>query len=882
MIETKQDVVVAPFRAPRSGQRSWRARRAWALVIVALAVAVAVLPARASARPPWQGLPLGEALERLRARGLAIVSTSQLVRPEMVVLEEPAGRDGRRILDQILAPHGLMVVEQGGSLLVVAAPPAAAEAATILGSTVSRRDAEPIAGVEVRLLELGLATRSDESGRFSLAPSDSGAYTLEARQPGFAPARVGIVATGGRALEVRFELLPVPFLEEEIEVRSSRLSLLEDQPAAPLALDRDQIAALPQLGGDVFRALSLLPGITANDLTAGLQVRGGRRDEVLILLDGQELYEAHHLEDFDGARSVVAADNLEELTLTTGNFSARHGDRMGAVLDMTTPAMTERHLRLGLGLLDAQAATGGALADGGGWFVAARAGTIDLASRVFGSEDPSFGDLFGKVETELAASQRFRAHGLLAGDRLRFSEVLEDENKSIETEYTSAYLWAAHEALWGSRSWIETRGSWSRYDRDRRGAEDEEQGTFLVSDRRDYEVYGLDHTWSIQVAPSSVVETGAHVRVYRAGFDYRKAVDRELVFSIDDDSGAVTPPPPGIPRFEDALRGEHLGLFATYRSTPIEPLSFELGLRYDRHALTDDTLLSPRGSLAWRVGESNVLRASWGRFTQSQRPYELQVQDGETRLAPAERSRHAVVGYERVFGGESSPLRALRFEAYRRDVSQPRARCENLLEPINVFPEVEPDRFCIHPEAADSTGLELVLRGAAGRSGSWFASYGYAEVRDRLGVDDVPRAIDQPHTLALQLSHRFGKAWQVSAAWRLHTGWPTTPARLEDGGAGESEGEDEGDEDPGDTEPVVVLGPLYGARLPTYHRLDVRVSRAWRLGSGVLTFYADVQNLYDRSNVAGFDVAIDEDEPLHLEAESWPGFFPSIGVTWEL
>ena len=80
----------------------------------------------------------------------------------------------------------------------------------------------------------------------------------------------------------------------------------------------------------------------------------------------------------------------------------------------------------------------------------------------------------------------------------------------------------------------------------------------------------------------------------------------------------------------------------------------------------------------------------------------------------------------------------------------------------------------------------------------------------------------------------------------------------------------------------MVLGPLYGARLPTYHRLDVRLSRAWRVGGGVLTFFADVQNVYDRSNIAGFDVAIDEDEPLELEAESWPGFFPLIGVTWEL
>jgi hypothetical protein len=239
------------------------------------------------------------------------------------------------------------------------------------------------------------------------------------------------------------------------------------------------------------------------------------------------------------------------------------------------------------------------------------------------------------------------------------------------------------------------------------------------------------------------------------------------------------------------------------------------------------------------------------------------------------------VGWERVLARrDTAPLRVLRVEAYRRDISEPRARCENLLEPINVFPEVEPDRFCLFPSESDSTGLELVLRGALGRRGSWWASYAYAEVRDRLGPSDVARGIDQPHTLNLQLSHRLGKAWQLSAAWRVHTGWPTTPVRLEPAAPGEEEGEGEGE-----AEPALVLGPLYGDRLPDYHRLDVRLSRSWRLRSGVLTFFADVQNLYDRSNVAGFDVAVDDEgeaPELELEAESWPGFFPSIGVTWEL
>ena len=86
-------------------------------------------------------------------------------------------------------------------------------------------------------------------------------------------------------------------------MRPSRLSLLEERPASAFSMSRDDIDRLPHLGGDVFRAASLLPGTAANDVTAQLSVHGGRRDEVSILLDGQELYEAFHLKDYDNALS---------------------------------------------------------------------------------------------------------------------------------------------------------------------------------------------------------------------------------------------------------------------------------------------------------------------------------------------------------------------------------------------------------------------------------------------------------------------------------------------------------------------------------------------------------------------------------------------------
>ena len=100
-------------------------------------------------------------------------------------------------------------------------------------------------------------------------------------------------------------------------------------------------------------------------------MRGGRRDETRILLDGQELYDTYHLNDYDSALSVVAAATLDSVDLSTGGFSVDHGDRMSGVLEMTTATPTgPRRTSVGLGVLNAHLGSSGAFDDQrGSWIV---------------------------------------------------------------------------------------------------------------------------------------------------------------------------------------------------------------------------------------------------------------------------------------------------------------------------------------------------------------------------------------------------------------------------------------------------------------------------------------------------------------------------------
>ncbi len=251
----------------------------------------------------------------------------------------------------------------------------------------------------------------------------------------------------------------------------------------------------------------------------------------------------------------------------------------------------------------------------------------------------------------------------------------------------------------------------------------------------------------------------------------------------------------------------------------------------------------------------------WGHYYRSQRLYELQVEDGETSFSTSERAEHTSVGFEHTFGapgGEDRRPLALRAELYQRRIRDPRPRWENLFEPISKVPELEPDRVRIAPESSLARGLEIFLSGSAGRRVDWFLSYTLSSVEDRLGGRDVPRSIDQPH--ALQLDFDVRAPWKVdlNLAVRYHTGRPTTAIG----------------------EPELVLGPLYGERVPDYFRVDLRASRTFRLSRGELVFFLDVQNLTSRGNVRGFEVDLEGADGVEVSPNSWGRILPTFGVSW--
>ncbi len=832
------------------------------------------------------GRGLSEVLLELQAAGLDLVFSDLVVIAEMTVAEQPSATEPRLVLEELLREHGLVAREgAGGTLVVVRAAPVGELTYVVAGSVRSRRGFRPVAGVSVTFIGSAAEVVTAADGRFEFPGVEPGTHRLRVRHPEFVVEELEVVAASSlQPAEIVLTLQPAPLTHDEIVVSPSQISLQRELPAAPLSLSREDIENLPHLGDDIFRAFSLLPGVSSNDVTAQFHIRGGRRDEVQILLDGQELYEAFHLKDYDSASSIVAPAGLGSVDLSTGGSPANYGDRMGGVLYMTTKAPAARRSWVGVSVLNAQVGSSGLFADDrGAWLGSFRRGSLDLAGKLLGRDHPSFWDLFGKLDYRFEGRQALRLNILRAADQLDLSEVEGEESKNFATDYDNSYVWMTHQAVLRDDLFVDTALSRSSLDRDRRGLELEEEQDIEVRDLRELEVSGLLQGWHFQAGARNLLEFGFEARRFEALYDYTKSLDRGIVL-VPQTGTSVTGPTRFLGSFDD----DYLGVYFSDQLHPTEPLSMVLGLRYDEHSLTGDSLLSPRINVGWSVGESGILRFSWGHFHQSQRAYELQVEDGEDQFHTAEKTVEWIAGFERYFGrGGKRPV-VFRAEVYRRRISDPKPRYENLFEPLNTFPEAEPDRLLVAPLSSSSEGFELFLRGKASRRLDWWLTYGVAEIEDELATVEAPRLVDQERTVNVDFNYRLGEHWNVNLAWRFHTGRPTTAVlgvvELGEPGDPEESGEPE-DGEAEEDEPAllgILLGPLNGLRLPSYHRLDLRASRKWRLASGELTFYVDVQNLYDRRNIAGFDREIDEEELEILTMEEhWPGIFPSIGLTYE-
>lgn len=741
---------------------------------------------------------------------------------------------------------------------------------------------EPLLGVEVRLEPLVTKTAStDSDGGFILRAVPEGSYRVIAAAPAFVVGEISVeVVPDAPIPKLKIELQAAEVTLDTIDVVGS-YSIGRDAPARSSALTAEELLELPHFGDDAFRAVTVLPGVAANDAAAAFTIRGSLPREVRVELDGLEIFEPYHLKDYQGFFSIIDPDMLSGIDLFTGGFPVQYGDRSAGVLALETFTPRTRSSEFGISFMNAWASAGDRWEDGS-YFASARRGWLDIVLDIAGEEEseaetrrgrgPTYWDVLAKVSFDLGPKQDLTVQTLLSTDTNdEFEREREDfgfEEEQTNSSYGNDYLWARHTAFLSKSTLVESMLSIGRVDRDRESAEESPTRDFEIRDIRSLDLLQGRQDFSWQLGDAHFLKSGWEARQYEAEYDYFNEL---ALIDVIASLFGVEP----ITSFSGSFESDHLGLYVADRWKVTPRFVVEVGARWDRYSLTDEDHVSPRINGLLELGGGWRARFAWGHFYQSQRPNELQVEDGETNFYGAERAEHRILGLERIFATRQASWE-LRLEAYQRLVDDVRPRFENVFQTFVLNPETANDRIQVTPEDAEAQGVELFLNRRGGGAFDWWVNYAWSEATDTLDGQEVLRATDQTHAVNLGASWRPTPKWSFTAVWIYSTGWPTTPVSATLG-----TGTD------GELVALPVIGEFRSTRLSDYHRLDVRASRRFAWKRSVFELFIDIQNVYNRRNDAGFEVdgidfvINDQGQAVYEPTpETWLPLLPSFGVSW--
>ncbi|MCA9730983.1 carboxypeptidase-like regulatory domain-containing protein, partial [candidate division KSB1 bacterium] len=400
---------------------------------------------------------------------------------------------------------------------------------SISGVVIDEKTKEPLPGVNIVVVGTTRGTSTSRGGTFLISKLPVGTYSLNFSFIGYGTElveNINIIQDQVATLKVALHIEAIQL--SEIVVTPGQFSILGAKMAPRQVLSREDIQNM-SWAEDITRAVARLPGISSSDYSSKFTVRGGESDEVLINLDGMELYEPFHQRDFSGGLfSIVDIETIQGIELMTGGFSAAYGNRLSGVFNMHTKHIEpgQRHTVLGLSVMNARFYTDGTFSGGkGSYLFSTRRGMLDVlfnaapaveAATIDQGTTPKFYDIMGKLEYALSAKHTLAFHALRAGDQNKIEDIAEDNFDKNNTSYDNTYSWLTLKSTYNpslySRSILYSglishnrTGSFHKY-------EPSDKGDFSLSDKRDYTMVGLKQDLDWQASEALFLSAGFDIK----------------------------------------------------------------------------------------------------------------------------------------------------------------------------------------------------------------------------------------------------------------------------------------------------------------------------------------------------------------------------------
>ncbi|MCY1722879.1 TonB-dependent receptor [Prolixibacteraceae bacterium Z1-6] len=599
---------------------------------------------------------------------------------------------------------------------------------------------------------------------------------------------------------LQFRLIQKSQNIETINVKGNSIEMMHiANDAGHIMFNPHRFSDLPNYGEtDIFRALQFLPGISARENSAQLNIRGSSADQNLVLYDGFTLYNLDH---FFGVFSALNPNVVKDIQVYRGGFDSRYGERVSGIVDITGKSGNKTNPQFygGVNLISANLTaeiplskkltlvTAGRRSYSdvySSWLAdAILADKIGQARRFPGAEnviEPKF--YFGDFNTKLTWSPNefenlsFSIYG--AKDDLNSSNISEKDGYKIDTEDTNQWgnygFGFSWKKQYGTKYFTNLQLGHSGYYNDyynNTTFEYTDENTGQVPDFTEERMANeennlIDYFISLQNTYSlneiNHLQFGLSAKYTE--FKFYKDAENDFVYNRLNSAGFL------------------YTAFMQDQITLNKKLVIKPGLRLNYYDQTKKMYFEPRLAANYKATERLRLKLATGRYYQFLNKSVSEQNYGYNRdfWVLADKENHPVVSSNHFIVGASFETKKLFFdvEMYYKTVDglqeylffANRDKDPNTEPPLT--PPEESSKFI--SGSGDAYGIDFLTKYENTNFTSWLA-YSYSKSTQNFSLinngENIPANYDQTHELKWNNIYTYNR-WNFSTVTLYNTGHP--------------------------------------------------------------------------------------------------------------
>lgn len=754
------------------------------------------------------------------------------------------------------------------------------------GQIVDSGNKAPIPHANIELLHSDLGAVSDQNGRFELKYVTELPCTIRVQHVGFESKQV-VINREMLTSELKIDLGSVVLEIDEITTYGN---LKRDNETVVetfgLSIAPDDQRGLPIIGDqDVFRLLQLQSGVQNAGVTgSGVMIRGSMPAQSMVLLDGMTLYHSDHA---FGLFSAFDSGIIEHLDLYKGGFPVNFSGRVGGLIDMVSKSgdPNEFHFALRssqmLGGLRLEVPV---LKRGSILFSARKSYRQNFVTQLFADVNrsannlpppeeseydhsnyqTSFTDMFGKFTYLLSSRDALSFGAFWALDKGQHSDdFLVRAGVSPGDSSSIGRLVATNpeeKSKWGSvgfnAKWLHQHNpnfdisiatAYSNYFVDSESSESfqssrGELNSSSVLVQNDIEDLAIRIEGNLKKTDQHAIQFGGELSSIHTSY-----VDSSIVKQNTD--------------------AQITSVFLQDSWKPNHSLQAVVGLRTSYNDRTKNWYLSPRIGAKLKLNHALSLNASWGKYHQ----FVMKTGDGFQYLTG--RASWVLVDNQRLQPIDATHRNLgleIALSDYRLEIEfYQKPSTGSFFEIRDLGDVAREDETLYNISAVHSQGIDLLLQKKSGSFSGW-VSYGFNDSEISFPKTDgelkFPRDHGIPHTLNIVTKYEKSK-WTLGATWLLASGRRYTIPVLENTSR------------PG-SEPQYQLNYARAAtssQLPPERRLDLSLSRRFKIQKFDISAGISLYNVFDRDNVLHRYHTIVDNQVYPIDIIS-PGFIPTVAI----